>query len=115
MAEDKTKKTIEISLEDLVPYIMRQGRALSEEVEKAKKALGVRYNEKNNVENMYRRFGDPCLVPEAFAREYLLILARQSTLPASVRYIVRDVCAAAYRQCYLDIVRKQDEKTARPL
>ena len=117
MAEkQKEASTLSVSVEDLKPYIQRQGKRLDDEIAKAKNKYGHRYNEKNKFEEMYRRFGDPSSPwgAEQFAKEYMLILQKKSSLPASVRYPVRDICAAAMNECYHDKVvalyKKQQEE-----
>ena len=51
---------------------------------------------------------------EKFADEWFLILQKKSSLPASVRYPVRDICQAAMNQCYHDklvaLYKKQQEE-----
>ena len=103
MAEQKQEApTLSVSVEDLIPYIKKQGEALAKQVREARDKYGSRYNEKNKVEDMYHRFGRPQWEPEKFAKEYFLILQKKSDLPATVRYPVRDICAAAMNECYYD-------------
>lgn len=106
-----------IKKEDLVPYIQKQGEEIKKMLDKARLEYGHRYNSKNRFEELYRRFQDPIWNPEVFADEFLLIIQRKSQLPASVRYVVRDICDAAYRQCLSDRLqeynrRKEREKKA---
>jgi hypothetical protein len=104
MTEQKEAPTLSVSVEDLKPYIQKQGKRLNDEIAKAKNKYGPRYNEKNKFEEMFRRFGDPSTPwgAEQFAKEYMLILQKKSDLPASVRYPVRDICEAAMNECYYD-------------
>ena len=108
--------TLNISKDDLIPYIKKQGEELAKEIRKAKDEYGSRYNTKNKLESMYDKFGDPRWQPDAekFATEYFLILQKKSSLPASVRYPVRDNCEAAMNQCYHDklvaLYKKQQEE-----
>ena len=106
MAEENKVK---VSTEDLIPYIKMYGADLKKQMAKAKEKYGVRYNEKNKAAELIRRFGDPEQVPEEYAKEYLLILQKKSTLPASVRYCVRDVCAIAMNHYLFDLQQKQKE------
>ena len=100
----------------MVPYIMKQGEELHKHVQEARNKYGDRYNRKNHFEVMYERFGNPRYRPDAekFAKEYLLILQKKSSLSASVRYPVRDICEAAMNQCYHDklvaLYKKQQEE-----
>ena len=103
-----------MSVEDLKPYIQKQGKRLDDEIAKAKNKYGPRYNEKNKFEEMFRRFGDPSTPwgAEQFSKEYILILQKKSALPASVRYPVRDICSAAMNECYYDkmVALAKDQK-----
>ena len=116
MTDQKEQVQVSVSTEELIPYIKKQGEAVAKQVSEARDKYGARYNSKNRVEEMYSRFGDPkfSLTAEKFAKEYMLILQKKSSLPASVRYIVRDICAAAMNECYHDKVvelyRKQQEE-----
>ena len=104
MADQKEQVQVSVSTEELILYIMKQGEALAKQVREARTKYGYRYNNKNRVEEMYSRFGDPESRPgaEKFAKEYMLILQKKSSLPATVRYPVRDICAAAMNECYYD-------------
>ena len=99
---------------------MKQGEAVAKQVREARAKYGDRYNNKNKVEEMYSRFGNPKYRPDAekFAKEYMLILQKKSSLPATVRYPVRDICAAAMNECYHDKVvalykKQQEEQKAK--
>ena len=95
-----------------MPYIKTQGIKLSEKMADARKKFGDRYDYKNKAEEMIRRFGDPKTCPERFADEYFLLIAKTSQLPASIRDIVREVCEAAYIDCFYDKLRKVREQEA---
>ena len=116
MADQKEQVQVSVSTEELIPYIMKQGEAVAKQVREARAQYGDRYNNKNKVEEMYSRFGNPKYRPDAekFAKEYMLILQKKSSLPATVRYPVRDICAAAMNECYHDKVvalyKKQQEE-----
>ena len=116
MAQEKEQPTLSVTTDEMVPYIMKQGEELHKHVQEARKKYGDRYNRKNHFEVMYERFGNPRYRPDAekFAKEYLLILQKKSSLPASVRYPVRDICEAAMNQCYHDklvaLYKKQQEE-----
>jgi hypothetical protein len=116
MADEKEQVQVSVSTEELIPYIMKQGEAVAKQVRAARNKYGNRYNKKNRVEEMYSRFGDPESRPgaEKFAKEYMLILQKKSSLPATVRYPVRDICTAAMNECYHDKVmalyKKQQEE-----
>lgn len=116
MADEKEQVQVSVSMKELIPYIMKQGEAVAKQVREAQAKYGDRYNNRNKVEEMYSRFGNPKYRPNAekFAKEYMLILQKQSSLPASVRYPVRDICQAAMNQCYHDklvaLYKKQQEE-----
>ena len=119
MADQKEKVQVSVSTEELIPYIMKQGEEVAKQVRAARNKYGDRYNRKNKVEEMYSRFGNPKYRPDAekFAKEYMLILQKKSLLPATVRYPVRDICAAAMNEWYHDKVvalyKKQQEEQKR--
>lgn len=92
-----------------MPYIKNQGIQLAEKLTDARIKFGHRYNKKNKAEEMILRFGDPRVCPERFADEYFLLMAKTSQLPASIRDIVREVCEAAYVNCFYDKLRKVRE------
>ena len=96
-----TDGKITITQEDLVPYIVKQGKDLYKRIEESRQKYGSRYNHKNKIQDMYDRFGNPMYVDYAqkFAKEYMLILQKKSTLPAAIRYLVRDICNIALKSC----------------
>lgn len=102
-----TDGKITITENDLVPYIVKQGKDLYKRIEEARKKYGSRYNYKKKIEVMYEHFGNPkhSLDSEKFAKEFMLILQKKSSLPAAIRYPVRDICEAALRDCYYDKLR----------
>ncbi|MBR6606943.1 MAG: hypothetical protein IKK92_13950 [Prevotella sp.] len=108
---------LNITKDELIPYIKTQGELLAKEINKAKEKYGSRYNTKNKFEIMRDKFGDPRWCAEQFANEWFLILQKSSKLPASVRYPVRDICQAAMNQCYHDklvaLYKKQQEEKAK--
>lgn len=110
--DNERKQQLTVSKEELVPYIKNQGIKLAENMMDARKKFGNSYNKKNKAEEMIRRFGDPRMCPEKFAEEYFLLMAKTSELPASIRDIVKDVCEAAYVNCFYDKLRKVREQEA---
>ena len=110
--DNERKQQLTVSKEELVPYIKTQGIKLAEKLVDARKKFGNLYNKKNKAEEMIRRFGDPMMCPERFADEYFLLRAKTSQLPASIRAIVREVCDAAYVNCFYDKLRKVREQEA---
>ncbi|MBR2016456.1 MAG: hypothetical protein IKA00_04035 [Prevotella sp.] len=110
--DNERKQQLTVSKDELIPYIKDQGIKLAEKLVDARKKFGHRYNEKNKAEEMIRRFGDPRSCPERFADEYFLLRAKTSQLPASIRDIVREVCDAAYVNCFYDKLRKVREQEA---
>ena len=104
---------ITITKEEIIPFIIEQGNALADQVKEAKKKYGPRYNHRNNVEMMYDKFGHPerKFEAEKFADEFLLIQQKKSNLPASVRYIVRDICTAALNRAFAAKIQKLQEES----
>lgn len=92
----------EITKEDLVPYVISQGEALKKKVAEYRLKYGNRYNMKNSIEELYRRFGRPEEKPIEFVDEYVLILQKKSQLPAVIRPVIADIGNAAYANCYFD-------------
>ena len=101
-------REISIGIADLVPYIMRVGEKVDEMRRLSRVKYGAGYNEKNAVEEMYRRFGKPTdrRSAEMFAKEYLLIMNKLSSLPSSVRGLVRDIGQAAVNNLVIDRLKK---------
>lgn len=101
-------REISIGIADLVPYIMRVGEKIDKMRRLSRVKYGARYNEKNAVEEMYRRFGKPTDVcsAEMFAKEYLLIMNKLSSLPSSVRGLVRDIGQVAVNNLVIDRLKK---------
>lgn len=110
--DNERRQQLTVSKEELIPYIKNQGIQLAEKLVDARKKFGDRYNKKNKAEEMIRRFGDPRICPERFADEYFMLRAKTSQLPASIRDIVREVCDAAYVDCFYDKLRKVREQEA---
>lgn len=110
MEKKLTGADIKFTAEELVPYIERVGKDLEKKVSAAKAELGDRYDHKNRIEEMYRKFGDPARVPEKFAEEFILIVKKKSTLPAAVRNPVTDVCNAALNQLFFDKLKEMAEE-----
>ena len=106
-----TENQITITKEEIIPFIIEQGNALADQVKEAKKKYGPRYNHRNNVEMMYDKFGHPETNPQKFADEFLLIQQKKSNLPASVRYIVRDICTAALNRAFAAKIQKLQEES----
>ena len=92
----------EITKEDLVPYVIAQGEALKKKVAEYRLKYGNRYNMKNSIEELYRRFGRPEEKPMEFIDEYVLILQKKSQQPAVIRPVIADIGNAAYAACYFD-------------
>lgn len=97
-----TDGKITITKDDLVPYIQEQGKMLNKSLWKAIEKYGCRYNDKNKFEVMKHKMGDPenALDAKRYAEEFILILQKKSTLPAAIRYPVRDICNSALKSCY---------------
>ena len=110
--DNERKQQLTVSKEELAPDIKTQGIKLAEKLMDARKKFGYRYNYKNKAEEMIRRFGDPRTCPKRFADEYFRLIDKTSQLPASIRSIVLDLCAAAYVNCFYDKLRKVREQEA---
>ena len=92
----------QITKEDLVPYVIQQGENLKKKVQEYRLKYGARYNMKNAIEELFRRFGRPEEKPMEFIEEYTLILLKKSKQPAVIRPVIADIGNAAYTNCYLD-------------
>ena len=79
-------------------------------LQEARTKYGHRYNKRNEYEMLYQKFGDPAVNPELFFSEFLLILAKESKLPASVRYTVKKVVDRAVDVFLNDYFKRQQAK-----
>ena len=105
------EKQITITIDELVPFIKKEGKALAERIKEARVKYGERYNSKNNIELMYRDMGHPEWSPERFAKEFYLIQNRKSNLRASVRYVVRDLCSVALEKAFQAKIEKLEKES----
>lgn len=87
-------KQTEISAYQLRLLIVEEGKKLHKMLTRKREELGYRYNEKNEFELMYQKFGDPRINPDIFYREYGMILQKKSKLPASIRYTIQKIMDA---------------------
>lgn len=67
-------KQTEISADQLRLLIIEEGKKLHEMLTRKRKELGNRYNQKNEFELMYQKFGDPRVNPDIFYSEYGMIV-----------------------------------------
>ena len=105
------EQQITITIDELVPFIKKEGEALAEQIEEARVKYAGRYNSKNNIELMYRDMGHPEWFPERFAKEFYLIQNRKSNLRASVRYVVRDLCSVALEKAIQAKIEKLEKES----
>lgn len=84
-------KQTEISADQLRLLIVEEGKKLHEMLTRKRKELGNRYNQKNEIELMYQKFGDPRVNPDIFYSEYGMILQNKSKVPASIRYTIQKI------------------------
>ena len=105
MAEEANRP--QFTKEDLRPFIRNVGNEIDKMLKEAREEYGARYNKKNQYEELYRRFGDPKKDPDKFYDEYLLIMAKKSQLPASVRTVVDSILSRAGYAYLTDFYRKQ--------
>lgn len=96
--------------EDLRPFIRNVGNEIDKMLADAREEYGARYNKKNQYEELYRRFCNPQKDPDKFYDEYLLIMAKKSQLPASVRKSVDEVCKIATKRYIIDFHLKHQKK-----
>ena len=107
-----TGETVSIKKEDLLPYIKNAWNEMQAFLRDQRKHYGARYNSRNNYELVEEKFGNAFVEPEKYADEYILIQAKQSKLPASVRMVVQQIGARAINMLMLDKqmeLRKQIE------
>lgn len=107
-----TGETVSIKKEDLLPYIKNAWNEMQAFLRDQRKHYGARYNSRNNFELVEEKFGNAFVEPEKYADEYILIQAKQSKLPASVRMVVQQIGARAINMLMLDKqmeLRKQIE------
>ena len=107
-----TGETVSIKKEDLLPYIKNAWNEMQAFLREQRKHYGARYNSRNNFELVEEKFGNAFVEPEKYADEYILIQAKQSKLPASVRMVVQQIGARAINMLMLDKqmeLRKQIE------
>ena len=107
-----TEETVSIKKEDLLPYIKKAWNEMQAFLRDQRKHYGARYNSRNNFELVEEKFGNAFVEPEKYADEYILIQAKQSKLPASVRMVVQQIGARAINMLMLDKqmeLRKQIE------
>ena len=88
-----------VKKDELIPFIVEEGKNIAKHISDAKQRLGDMYNHKNRFEELYAKFGNPETDPQKFADEYLLILEKKSKVAASLRYAIRDICFFAYSKC----------------
>lgn len=105
------EQQITITIDELVPFIKKEGEALAKQIVEAKDKYGERYNSKNNIELMYRDMGRPEWFPEWYAKEFYLIQNRKSNLRASVRYVVRDLCSVALEKAFQAKIEKLEKES----
>ena len=105
------EQQITITIDELVPFIKKEGEALAKQRKEAQDKYGARYNYKNNVELMYHDMGSPEWVPERYAEEFYLIQNRKSNLRASVRYVVRDLCSVALEKAFQAKIEKLEKES----
>ena len=106
MEQKEQKPKLNVTKEELIPYIILYGQSIHKQINDAKKKYGSMFNNKNKISEAFRKFGDPVTSAQKYADEYDKITERRSDLPASVRYIVRDVCERALGQCIYDKMRE---------
>ena len=106
------QEPITIKKEELLPYIKKAWREMQAFLHDQRQKFGARYNYRNNFELVDEKFGNAFIDPGKYADEYLLIQAKQSKLPASVRMVVQQIGARAINMLMLDKqmeLRKQIE------
>lgn len=112
--ENRTRISLTFNKEMLRPFIEKEGKRIADTLSEARIKYGARYNKRNAYEQLYNKFGNPRYEPDKFYDEYVLILAKQSQLPASIRYTVRDIVLCAAKECIDAAIRAEQEKQAKP-
>lgn len=102
--------TPNITKEGLIPFIEEQGKQLHKMIEKAREELGGRYNHRNEYEMLYDKFGDPRFRAGMFYDEYILIVKKESKVPASIRYTIRRICDNAVQRYFVAYMQQEDRK-----
>lgn len=112
--EKQQDNSLTLNKEMLRPFIEKEGKRIAETLSQARIKYGARYNKRNAYEQLYSKFGNPRYTPDKFYDEYVRILAKQSQLPASIRYTVRDIVLCAAKECIDAAIRAEQEKAAKP-
>ena len=104
MANQETNVRLEKDM--MRPFIEKEGKQVADMLAEARLKYGARYNKRNGYEMMYIKFGDPRYTPDKFYDEYVLIIAKKSQLPSSVRQTVEQIMSRAANACFSEQLRK---------
>ena len=103
--------TVSIPREYVLEGIEQSVKEMHRMMDEARKKYGARYNEKNEYEVCLRRYNLDDY--EATLKEYDLIMAKQSKLPASIRNVIKQHGDNAMRygiRKYLQEQQKHEEE-----
>lgn len=109
MAEQQLP-TPSFAKDEMLPFFVEAGKEIKRVLNAARLKYKERYNRRNEYELMLQKFGDPEKNPENYYDEYLLIMAKKSQLPASVRNTVDEVCKTATKRYIIDFHLKHQNK-----
>lgn len=109
MAEQQLP-TPSFAKEEMLPFFVEAGKEIHRVLGAARRKYKERYNRRNEYELMLQKFGDPEKNPEKYYDEYLLIMAKKSQLPASVRKTVDEVGKTATKRYIIDFHLKHKKK-----
>lgn len=110
--------TIELTKEEMLPYIVKSWDELQDFLRKKRAELGNNYNRRNNYELITDRFGNAKDKPELFYDEYVLIIQKKSKRPASVREVIAVVVGKAQQALFsekLKTIREQKKEAEKGL
>lgn len=99
-----------LTKESLRPYIIKEGERIKKMLDQARLKFMDRYNDKNEYEKMYERFGRPEKEPDKFFNEFNLIAEKKSKLPASVRYTLEKILRNVLDEYWLEFLNRTEEE-----
>ena len=81
-----------VTFDELVAEVEKSLKDMHNELRKQRNKLGAMYNQRNNYEQLERRFGED---PRKLIAEYNLILEKKSSQPVSVREPIKHIVAVS--------------------
>ena len=105
---------IRVTRDEMIPYIKKVWAGIQDEISAARKKLQGRFNERNVYTLASQKFCNPSYFPEKWADEYLLIIAKKSQQPSSIRKIITLVGNRASMMCAIDKQNKLEKEQRKP-